>query len=101
LGAEAAAQARARKGRSNVSGDGGLSGEKKRVSERRVKGEKGGLLAIATALIAAGAQALGAGEYARGSALLAAGVVLLFLREHFKFHRYGEHNAAWRRNAYP
>ncbi len=58
--------------------------------------EKGTVLGAGMLLIAAGAERVGAGEYLAGISLIVTGILLIFLREHLKLHRWGHARTYWR-----
>ena len=77
-----------------------MSKKEKKLIERRVKGEKGGLLALAVSLISSGAQLIVQDNLTGGIALLIAGVFLVILREHLKFSRWNHVDNYWRGKNY-
>lgn len=63
--------------------------------------EKGVILSAATLLISAGAAALSQGQYVHGAICVTAGVILLFVRENLKMHRWHLGNSRWRGKSVP
>ncbi|MBA7664766.1 hypothetical protein ES703_72829 [subsurface metagenome] len=65
--------------------------------EARVAAEKGTILGAALLLIATGANYVAQLRYIEGMTLVVTGILLIYIREHLKFHRWGPDNACWRR----
>jgi len=56
--------------------------------KKRVITEKGGLVALGVSLISIGAGQISETNPIGGTILVALGVVVIFVREYFKFHRW-------------
>jgi len=65
------------------------------MKEHRIKAEKGTLLWASMMLLSAGVVAVIDKDYLHGAVLIVLSLVLTFLREHFKFRRWG-HTSYWR-----
>jgi len=65
------------------------------MSERRIKLEKGSILAVAIFLISEGVSLVARGQVIDGLVCIVVGLAILFLREHLKFHRW-ESSTFWR-----
>jgi len=66
--------------------------EIKPKTPKRVITEKGSIITLAMTLIASGSTQMALKNYEAGLALLAVGVILIFIREYFKFHRWHHHS---------
>lgn len=64
--------------------------------EARVAAEKGTILGAALLLIATGANYAAQLKYIEGMTLIATGILLIYIREHLKFHRWGHMVTLWR-----
>lgn len=65
-------------------------------AEKKVEAEKGTMLGAALLLIATGANFVAQLRYIEGMTLVATGILLIYIREHLKFHRWGHMTSSWR-----